>query len=141
MAEEIIFSVQESPEGGYEAKALPAPIFTEAGSGRVFVAAPHRRRRSSARRAVGLTSARSRRVATGHRWRPRATSPMIADRAAPHCALRSSGYLARNTTSTRDRSKSACTVQLDRPIRVAHRRRGFDGHDGAGRVHRHVAGV
>ena len=36
MAEEIIFSVQESPEGGYEAKALPAPIFTEAGSGRVF---------------------------------------------------------------------------------------------------------
>ena len=32
MAEEIIFSVQESPEGGYEAKALSAPIFTEAGS-------------------------------------------------------------------------------------------------------------
>ncbi len=30
MAEEIIFSVQESPEGGYEAKALSAPIFTEA---------------------------------------------------------------------------------------------------------------
>lgn len=30
MTEEIIFSVQESPEGGYEAKALSAPIFTEA---------------------------------------------------------------------------------------------------------------
>jgi hypothetical protein len=30
MAEEIIFSVHESPEGGYEAKALSAPIFTEA---------------------------------------------------------------------------------------------------------------
>ncbi len=30
MAEEIIFSVQESPEGGYEARALSAPIFTEA---------------------------------------------------------------------------------------------------------------
>ena len=30
MTEEIIFSVQESPEGGYEARALPAPIFTEA---------------------------------------------------------------------------------------------------------------
>ena len=30
MADEIIFSVQESPEGGYEAKALSAPIFTEA---------------------------------------------------------------------------------------------------------------
>ena len=30
MAEEIIFSVQESPEGGYEAQALSAPIFTEA---------------------------------------------------------------------------------------------------------------
>lgn len=30
MAEEIIFSVQESPEGGYEAHALSAPIFTEA---------------------------------------------------------------------------------------------------------------
>ncbi len=32
MADEIIFSVQESPEGGYEAKALSAPIFTEADS-------------------------------------------------------------------------------------------------------------
>ena len=30
MTEEIIFSVQESPDGGYEAKALSAPIFTEA---------------------------------------------------------------------------------------------------------------
>ena len=30
MAEEIIFSVQKSPEGGYETKALSAPIFTEA---------------------------------------------------------------------------------------------------------------
>lgn len=30
MTEEIIFAVQESPEGGYEAKALSAPIFTEA---------------------------------------------------------------------------------------------------------------
>ena len=30
MTEEIIFSVQESPKGGYEARALPAPIFTEA---------------------------------------------------------------------------------------------------------------
>ncbi len=30
MAEEIIFSVQESPEGGYEVQALSAPIFTEA---------------------------------------------------------------------------------------------------------------
>jgi hypothetical protein len=30
MAEEIIFSVHESPEGGYEAKALSAPIFTAA---------------------------------------------------------------------------------------------------------------
>jgi hypothetical protein len=32
MSEEIIFSVLESPEGGYEAKALSAPIFTEADS-------------------------------------------------------------------------------------------------------------
>lgn len=30
MAEEIIFEVQESSEGGYEARALSAPIFTEA---------------------------------------------------------------------------------------------------------------
>ena len=30
MTEEIIFSVQESPDGGYEAKALSVPIFTEA---------------------------------------------------------------------------------------------------------------
>ncbi len=30
MTEEIVFSVQESPEGGYEARALSAPIFTEA---------------------------------------------------------------------------------------------------------------
>jgi hypothetical protein len=31
MAEsEIIFSVSESPEGGFEAQALGAPIFTEA---------------------------------------------------------------------------------------------------------------
>lgn len=30
MSDEIIFSVVESPEGGYEAKALSAPIFTEA---------------------------------------------------------------------------------------------------------------
>ncbi|MGC9994085.1 MAG: 2-oxoisovalerate dehydrogenase [Terriglobia bacterium] len=31
MAEtEIIFSVQESPEGGYEARALGYPIFTQA---------------------------------------------------------------------------------------------------------------
>ena len=30
MAKEIIFSVQESPEGGYEARALSAPVFTEA---------------------------------------------------------------------------------------------------------------
>jgi hypothetical protein len=29
---EIIFSVQESPEGGYEAHALGYPIFTEADS-------------------------------------------------------------------------------------------------------------
>ena len=29
---EIIFLVQESPDGGYEAKALSAPIFTEADS-------------------------------------------------------------------------------------------------------------
>ena len=27
---EIIFSVQESPEGGYEARALGHPIFTQA---------------------------------------------------------------------------------------------------------------
>ena len=27
---EIIFLVQDAPEGGYEAKALTAPIFTEA---------------------------------------------------------------------------------------------------------------
>jgi hypothetical protein len=27
---EIIFLVEESPDGGYEAKALSAPIFTEA---------------------------------------------------------------------------------------------------------------
>jgi hypothetical protein len=27
---EIIFSVEESPEGGYEAKALGHPIFTQA---------------------------------------------------------------------------------------------------------------
>jgi len=32
MSEEIIFAVEESPEGGYEAKALTAPIFTEADS-------------------------------------------------------------------------------------------------------------
>jgi len=33
MAEtEIIFSVQESPEGGYEARALGHPIFTQADS-------------------------------------------------------------------------------------------------------------
>jgi len=30
MAEEIIFEVLESSEGGYEARALSAPIFTEA---------------------------------------------------------------------------------------------------------------
>ena len=29
---EIIFSVQESPEGGYEARALGYPIFTQAES-------------------------------------------------------------------------------------------------------------
>ena len=29
---EIIFDVQESPEGGYEARALGFPIFTEADS-------------------------------------------------------------------------------------------------------------
>jgi hypothetical protein len=29
---EIIFSVEESPEGGYEARALGHSIFTEAGS-------------------------------------------------------------------------------------------------------------
>lgn len=29
---EIIFSVQESPEGGYEARALGHPIFTQAES-------------------------------------------------------------------------------------------------------------
>ena len=29
---EIIFEVQESPEGGYEARALGWPIFTEAAS-------------------------------------------------------------------------------------------------------------
>ena len=29
---EIIFSVQESPEGGYEAQALGYPIFTQAES-------------------------------------------------------------------------------------------------------------
>jgi hypothetical protein len=32
MADEIIFAVEESPEGGYEARALSAPIFTEADS-------------------------------------------------------------------------------------------------------------
>lgn len=32
MAEEIIFAVEESPEGGYEARGLSAPIFTEADS-------------------------------------------------------------------------------------------------------------
>ncbi len=30
MEHEIIFMVQESPEGGYEARALGYPIFTEA---------------------------------------------------------------------------------------------------------------
>lgn len=30
MSNEVIFTVQESPEGGYEAQALSAPIFTEA---------------------------------------------------------------------------------------------------------------
>lgn len=30
MSDEIIFTVQESPEGGYEAQALSVPIFTEA---------------------------------------------------------------------------------------------------------------
>jgi hypothetical protein len=29
---EIIFSIQESPEGGYEARALGHPIFTQAES-------------------------------------------------------------------------------------------------------------
>lgn len=32
MADEIIFTVSESPEGGYEARALSASIFTEADS-------------------------------------------------------------------------------------------------------------
>lgn len=32
MADEIIFTVVDSPEGGYEARALTAPIFTEADS-------------------------------------------------------------------------------------------------------------
>jgi hypothetical protein len=32
MQDEIIFAVQESPEGGFEARALSAPIFTEADS-------------------------------------------------------------------------------------------------------------
>ena len=32
MSDEIIFAVEESAEGGYEAKALSAPIFTEADS-------------------------------------------------------------------------------------------------------------
>ncbi len=41
MAEEIIFSVQESPEGGYEAKALSAPIFTEADNGDVATHSLH----------------------------------------------------------------------------------------------------
>lgn len=30
MTDEIIFAVQESPEGGFEARALSASIFTEA---------------------------------------------------------------------------------------------------------------
>ena len=30
MPDEIIFAVQESPEGGFEARALSAPIFTDA---------------------------------------------------------------------------------------------------------------
>lgn len=29
MPDEVIFNVQESPEGGYEAKALGFPIFTQ----------------------------------------------------------------------------------------------------------------
>ena len=32
MADEIIFAVEESPEDGYEARALSAAIFTEADS-------------------------------------------------------------------------------------------------------------
>ena len=32
MSDEIIFAVEESAEGGYEAKALSAPIFTGADS-------------------------------------------------------------------------------------------------------------
>ncbi len=32
MGDEIIFAVEESAEGGYEAKALSVPIFTEADS-------------------------------------------------------------------------------------------------------------
>ena len=32
MGNEIIFAVEESAEGGYEARALSAPIFTEADS-------------------------------------------------------------------------------------------------------------
>lgn len=32
MSDEIIFTVEESSEGGYEARALSAPIFTEADS-------------------------------------------------------------------------------------------------------------
>lgn len=32
LSDELIFTVVESPEGGYEAKALTAPIFTEADS-------------------------------------------------------------------------------------------------------------
>jgi len=30
LASEIIFAIEESPEGGYEARALGHPIFTEA---------------------------------------------------------------------------------------------------------------
>lgn len=32
ISKEIIFTVTEAPEGGYEARALTAPIFTEADS-------------------------------------------------------------------------------------------------------------
>ena len=32
MSDEIIFAIEESAEGGYEAKALSAPIFTEVDS-------------------------------------------------------------------------------------------------------------
>ena len=50
-------------------------------------------------------------------------------------------HLAGGSAARRSRSNSACTVQWDKPNRIAHRAHGSIGHDDAWRVHRQVAGV